>query len=87
MDADGFDPGEHIQDWDAWRDRLRDLEANAQEVASADRVEAEDFGASVEEKAASMLEYLEEHGYLTDAQQEAIGNMEAGVDRWLERLS
>jgi hypothetical protein len=45
----------------------------------------EDFAASVSEKVDSIWQWIEEHGRVTPKQQEALDNMESGLDRWLER--
>lgn len=68
---------------DEWRDRLTSLKEDAEKVAS--KKGGADFGESIAEKAESMLDWLEEHGELTDRQQDAIANMESGVARWLKR--
>lgn len=47
--------------------------------------EAEEFSESVVEKCKSMRDWIEENGRVTDRQQEALDNMEAGANRWLER--
>ena len=44
---------------------------------------AEDFAASVGEKAASIIEWIEEHDHVTDGQIMALENMRDGIDRWL----
>ena len=44
---------------------------------------AEDFGVSIIEKIESIREWITTHDHVTDAQQEALDNMEAGVEKWL----
>lgn len=44
---------------------------------------AEEFGESVREKVQSIRDCITQNGHVTDAQQEALDNMEAGVERWL----
>lgn len=46
---------------------------------------AEDFRASVEEKVTGIRATVEEREDVTEAQATALGNMRAGVERWLER--
>ena len=45
---------------------------------------ASDFCESLSEKHDSMREWYDEHGELTDGQRNAIENMIAGAQRWLD---
>lgn len=46
---------------------------------------AEEFAESVREKAASMKEWIQAHNRVTNMQFQALENMQAGVEKWLER--
>jgi len=46
---------------------------------------AEDFAAGTEAKVESMREWAEERGFATERMREAVENIGAGADRWLER--
>ena len=54
-------------------------------LASCDEIpeEGEEFTLSVSEKVESIRDWCKAHGGVTEAQQQALDNMEAGVDRWL----
>lgn len=65
----------------------------AQAVEQCDRItekcdevpfDAIDFADSVREKARSIRSWIESNGRVTDRQQAALDNMEAGIDSWLE---
>ena len=46
--------------------------------------EASDFRASVEERVTDMRQWVVERGHVTERQAEALQNMRAGCERWLE---
>lgn len=46
--------------------------------------EAEEFASSVGEKVESIMEYAKSRQRITEGQQTALDNMEAGCQRWLE---
>lgn len=46
---------------------------------------AEDFAASVIEKAESMSEWIDANSRVTEKIASALENMRVGVDRWLDR--
>jgi len=45
---------------------------------------AADFGDSVSEKVYDMQAWIEDNNHVTAAQQDALDNMESGVERWLQ---
>lgn len=45
---------------------------------------AADFAESVREKTQSIAEWIEENEHVTQAQCEALNNMESGAERWLQ---
>ncbi len=52
------------------------------ELAEDLPVPAEDFAASVTEKTESIMEWIEKHDHVTDAQLEALENMKTGMEAW-----
>lgn len=44
---------------------------------------AHEFGSSIEAKVVAIKEWIEEAKYVTDAQTEALANMQIGVQKWL----
>jgi methyl-accepting chemotaxis protein len=64
-----------------WRESIKqanELIERAEDLPSR----AEEFGDSVTEKLKSIVEWMEEFGHVTPKQQEAIDNIEGGIERW-----
>ena len=54
-----------------------------EQVAEYDSSSAQDFASSVQEKAESIGTWIDQHGDVTEKQQEALDNMESGISRWI----
>lgn len=54
-----------------------------EQVAEYDSSSAQDFALSVQEKAESIGEWIDEHGDITEKQRDALDNMESGISRWI----
>lgn len=86
-------PTKHTQTLDAADDQRRKYDVAAA-IEQCERIieaceelpsRAEDFGIGVAEKTAEIQATIEESKRVTIGQQEALDNMEAGVNRWLHR--
>lgn len=72
---------------------LVDEPADLEELEQCDRILAlcddvpergEEFAESVRGKVESIRDWIEEHGEATEAQQQALDNMEEAVGRWIK---
>lgn len=68
-------------DWEDALDLVEEIENEAEDVPER----GEDFAASVVEKAKDIGATIEERSHVTDAQQGALDNMLAGLQRWTRR--
>ena len=64
-------------------DEALELAEEIQELAEELPERAEDFGISVMEQAADIAKQIEETGRVTVKQVEALRNMKAGIENWL----
>lgn len=86
-------PGKKTQTLDAADDQRRKYDVAAA-IEQCERIieaceelpeRAEDFGMGVIDTTRGILETIETSKHVTSNQQEALDNMEAGVNRWLHR--
>lgn len=68
---------------DGWEEAIEQCEAILLSVDDLPE-RAEDFGISIAEKVNDIKAWIEKNEHVTEAQQEALDNMESGVARWLE---
>ena len=68
-------------DWEAEIERCNELIDLCDEVPER----GEEFASSVQEKAESIAATIEAREHVTERQTQAIDNMMAGVERWLDR--
>lgn len=76
-DQPGNDDDNYSEEAAEQCDRILDL---CEELPSR----AEDFGLSIIDKVESIRDWIAANKHVTDAQQQALDNMEAGVRRWLD---
>lgn len=67
-------------DWEDWLSTIRGAISMADDLPER----AEDFADSVKEKLESIEVWVEENKHITDSQQNAVANMEAGIGRWMK---
>lgn len=67
-------------EWEDWLSTIRGAISDAGDLPER----AEDFADSVKEKLGSIEAWVEEKKHITDAQQSAVANMEAGIGRWMK---
>lgn len=65
------------------RETINRIVEMCDEVGNYDSTDAQDFASSVQEKAESIGIWIDEHGDVTEKQQEALDNMESGISRWI----
>lgn len=65
------------------QDQIEQIVEMCEQVAEYDSSSAQDFAASVQEKAESIGTWIDEHNDVTTKQQEALDNMESGISRWI----
>ena len=63
---------------------IEDMADEISEKFFHDNLDAMDFADSIREKAGSIADWIEENNHVTGAQEEALGNMKNGAERWLK---
>lgn len=66
-------------DYESWLDEIHDAVEEAETLPER----AEDFAASVVEKLEDIAAWVEDNEHITEAQQTAVENMRAGIEKWL----
>lgn len=65
-----------------WEDCIGDIDEALSNLSGLPEAAA-DFAASVEEKLTSIREWVEDNEHVTEAQEDAVDNMAAGIRKWM----